>query len=108
MSNRYHSSWRGTMSSRSGYNMPEDSRADEIIKDLQRRIADLERLARSQATSIDSGALSILKNGIPVAVLGDLNEAVTSIDMSAPDGTPQMGFILKRDTGEYVFSLADY
>lgn len=86
------------------YNMPED--AADVIKALEQRVVALEKLVRAGSTSIDNGLLTIKKDGQIIAAFGDLRQAgFTNIDK--PDGTPQMGVVFYRDTGEIAFSLMD-
>lgn len=88
------------------HNFPEDDRIDRIIKDLQDRVADLERLTRVGTASIDNGALLVKKGDQVVAAFGDLARAGYST-IRRPDGTPQMGVLLFRDNGELAFAMWD-
>jgi hypothetical protein len=86
------------------YNMPED--VLDYIKDLEKRVIDLEKLTRIGSTSIDNGALIVKKGNQVIAAFGDLAQAGYS-SIRRPDGTSQMGVLLYRDNGEIAFTMWD-
>jgi hypothetical protein len=97
------------------YNLPEDTRLDEIVKDLRKRVEDAERLTRVRVTSIDRGALALLDaDGGIMAVFGDLDAlGITNGNdpgngFVRPDGEPQMGIVYWRDDGTFAFSIFDH
>ena len=93
------------------YSFPEDDRIDRIIKGLEDRIADLERLARSKAAAIDDGALEVRKDGQTVIRLGELANGSYGIEMLAggaltvvQGGSPKVK-LGQLDNGEYGMAL---